>query len=320
MFKKFCCSGYIVLFLYVFGVGFWIGALFSSTYKLFFCAAVICIIAGFVRSLPWLWKHPIFERPRSSSSPSRRFSDRHSNEHSDLVSHEYAKTHVERRRRRKPKKRKKLRWAAEVFSTLMFIALAVGLRNSYSTRNYKEAPVIDVLLSDRKQTDPTPGLQPTIERVRARSVQVLGLAGFPKKVVFSLANTPSEYVPVNQGDKSVNIDIILKNLNGIDVPKARVTIESDVHITPVTEDLIAMTDTKLYGDVAHVTPPDHSSDERVITVEIPVSQNEYTAGIYVTIEADNLKSYGAVARIVFVRDIEDSPSPVAAGSLEESPQ
>jgi hypothetical protein len=321
MFKKFCRSGYIVFLLYAFGAGFWIGALFSSTYKLFFCAAIICIIVGFVRSLPWIWKHHIFERPHLRSPYSRRYSDRHPNPHSDIVSQEYAKTHGERRRhrRRKPEKRKRLRWTAEVISILLFIAAGLGLENSYAIRTYKEAPVIDVLLSDRKQIAAARGQKPTVERVRARHAPFLGRNAPFRNIVFSLADTPTEDVLINKEDKSAKIDVILKDLNGIDVPNAHVTVESDVPINPVTEDLVSLTDTQLYGDVAHVTPADHSSDERVITVEIPIPQKQDTAGIYVSIQGDNLKSYGAVARVFFVKNLDASPSPHAAGSLAESP-
>jgi len=133
-----------------------------------------------------------------------------------------------------------------------------------------------------------------------------------------MAQTPTEYVRVNDGDKSVKIDVILKNLNGLDVPNAHVTVESDVHLNPVTEDLVSLTDKQLYGDVKHVTPPDHSSDERVITVEIPIPQHQDTAGIYVTIQADNLKSYGAVARIVFVKGLGPNPPLEANASFEKA--
>ena len=319
MFKKFFHSGYPVCFLYVFGIGFWISASFSNTYKLFFCLAIICIIAGFLLSLPWLWKHRLFERPRSTSPYSRRYSDKHPNPHSDLVSHEYAKTHGERRRhrRRKPEKRNNLRWTAEVISTLLFIAACVGLRNSYVARSFKESPVIDVLLSDRKMIQPIPGEQPTMEQVLARRAPFLERTVAFRKIVFTLADTPTEDVPINQKDKSKKIDVILRNLNGVDVSNAHVTVESDVPITPVTEGLVSLTDKQLYGDMPHVTPPDHSSDERVITVEIPIPQNQDTAGIYVTIQADNLKSYAAVARVYFVRDSEPSP---AAAAADASPQ
>ena len=322
MFKKFRHSGYIVLLLYLLGAGFWIGALFSSAYRLFFCAATVCIVAGFVRSLPWIWKHHIFERSRSGSPYRRRYSDSQPHEHSDLVSHEYAKTHVERRRRRRrrPGKKTKLRWTAEVVSALLFIAAGLGLKSSYVVRNHKEMPIIDVLVSDRKLTAATPNRVPTIERVRARRAPVLERRAAFREKVFFMAETPTEYVRIKEGDKSVRIDVILQNLNGIDVPNAHVSVESDVPITPVTEDLVSVTDKQLYGNVAHVTPPDHSSDERVITVEIPIPQNQGTAGIYVTIQADNLTPYGAVARLVFVRDAEASPSPRATPSLGESRQ
>jgi len=176
MFKKFWASGYIVFLLYMLGAAFWVGALFSSTYKRFFCAALICIIAGFVRSLSWLWEHRIFERP--SLPYSRRYSDTHPNEHTDLVSHQYAKTHVERRRRRRrrPEKRKKLRLTAEMLSILLFIAAGVGLKKSFATRNYKEAPLIDVLVSEEKQPEAMSGQQPSPERIKARTV--IGQGGF----------------------------------------------------------------------------------------------------------------------------------------------
>jgi hypothetical protein len=319
MFKNFWRSGYIVLLLYVLGIGFWIGALFSGSYKAFFCAALVCIVAGFVRSLPWLWRHRIFERPHSSSPYTRRYSDSQPNEHSDLVSHEYAKTHAERRRhrRRKPAKRRKLRWAAEVVSALLFIAAGLGLKDSYVSRSYKEPPILDVLLSDRRLSDATPDKRPVIDRVRARRAPFLGRRAAFREKVFIMAETPTEYVPINEWDKSVKIDVILENLNGIDIPNAHVTVESDVHITPVSEDLVSLTDKQLYGDVAHVTPPDHSSDERIITVEIPIPKNQETAGIYVTVQADNMKPYGAVARIVFVRNADASLEP---GALEKSPR
>jgi len=320
MFNKFYRSGYTVLLLYGFGIGFWIGAFHSKHYNLFFVVAALSFFAGFWRSLSWLWNHRIFERPRVSSSYTRRYSDRIPNEHTDLVSNQYAKTHVERRRRRrrKPEKRKKLRWAAEAVAALLFIGTAVGIKNSYAIRSYKELPIIDVLVSDRKQVEVMPGRQPTVERVRARRAPYLGrLAAFREKV-FVMAQTPTEYVRVNDGDKSVKLDVILKNLNGLDVPNAHVTVESDVHLTPVTEDLVSLTDKQLYGDVKHVTPPDHSTDERVITVEIPIPQYQDTAGIYVTIQADNLKSYGAVARIVFVKGLGSKPPLEEKASFEKA--
>lgn len=320
MFKKICCSGYVVLLLYVAGVGFWIGALFSPAYSLFFCVAIICITAGFLRSLFWLWKHSIFERPDFSSPYSRRYSDRHPDSSSDIVSHEYAKTHVERRRRRRrrPQKRKKLRWTAEALSTLLFIAAALGIKNSYATRDYKAPPVIDVLLSDRRQIQTAPGRPPTIERVMARRAPFLGKNAAFRYMIFSMANTPTEDVPINQQDNSANIDVILKNISGTDVPNAHLTVESDVPITPVTEELVSLTNKQLYGNVSHLTPPDHSSDERVVTVKISIPRNHDTAGIYVTIQADNMRAYGAVARIFFVRHAAPSPSPDTAASLEES--
>src|ERR1700761_825526 len=101
MFNKFYRSGYMVLLLYALGAGFWIGAFYSKSYRFFFCAAVVCIVAGFLRSLNWLWHHQIFVRQHVSSPYTRRYSDNIPHEHTDLVSHQYAKTHGERRRRRR---------------------------------------------------------------------------------------------------------------------------------------------------------------------------------------------------------------------------
>ena len=286
-------SGAAIVVFYGLGAVCWRLSINSPHYRAWLLVAAVFLVAGLVSSLGWVWRSPLFRTIRVAYN--RRYSDQQLYRHSDIVSHEYAKTNPERRSFAiKPRKgKKKMRQTLTACFVGLFLIAFLWLGWSMKApRPVNNRGRLDILLSDgiEMRARPAPAL--------ARSIQ-------SRTLVFSLANVPMKEMQIHHTDTTATIQVVLHNLSPFNVKNAHVEISSNAPIQPADGGSAVLSKNEISATTGVMTPYARTRQEEIIKVNVSIPQPRTTVGLYVTVAGENLVPTGGVESINF-SEIPDS--------------
>lgn len=265
----------------LYGVGFaaWAFAPGHTPHLLFYCAAALLFLCAFVWSVIWVWTCSFFRRTSSKYG-----------EH-------------ERRTARAREKENNYLWLTTAVLALLFLGADRKLFASYKLHSIKKQARVEVFLSGTA-------------RLKAKPVPFQDRPDRSIDMLFALTGVPSKNIVLGGEEKSVPIDIVVRNASGITIRNAHIKIDSNVAILGKTEGLNRLSVTELRGNVAEMRPSIGTSDEQIFSVQIPVPDYTTQAALLVTIEGENLKPFAAAGKVLFVKGSLPAPTTVHSAAIK----
>jgi hypothetical protein len=292
----------IFLLSYGLGFGLWYRGSSSDSFPRFFLEAGLCLIFCFVWSLTALWLNDSFNKPRQvysnsnrvlRKSRSARLSGESSSAQSDVPSP------PRRRRRRNKKLRKVLATCCALLFALSTYRIFTSYRTMVAERN---TAVIEVFVADSQRT-------------KASKVPFRTTPGEQKEMMFSIFDVPYKEVSIHEdkdGNKTIHLNIILRNTGAAPVGDPYVKIDSNAPIQAGDDQTFAISSTEVGSHMFDIPPTKDPSEEVVMPVIISIAEYQFETGVLVSVVGQNLKPYAAAIKLRVVdRTGPDSP-PAAA--------